>query len=99
MQDGKQPGIYEDRMTIMVDDGKVAGFAEQGCWLTCHDGERDMQKQATKEEIAANALLTAIRRNDVRKYLPETRTDRRTGRPESRSRKSPGSRRQADSST
>ena len=23
VQDGKQPGIYEDRMTIMIDDGKV----------------------------------------------------------------------------
>jgi len=32
-------------MTIMLDDGKVPGFAEQGCWLTCHDGQRDMAKQ------------------------------------------------------
>ncbi len=24
VQEGKQPGIYEDRMTIMIDDGKVA---------------------------------------------------------------------------
>jgi hypothetical protein len=23
VQDGKQPGIYEDRMSIMIDDGKV----------------------------------------------------------------------------
>jgi hypothetical protein len=75
VQEGKQPGIYEDRMTIMVDDGRVPGFAEQGCWLTCHDGERDMAKQFTKEEVAANALLTAIKKTDVRKYLPETRTD------------------------
>ena len=75
VQEGKQPGIYEDRMTVMIDDGKVPGFAQQGCWLTCHDGQRDMPKQFTKEEVEANPLLTAIKKSDVRKYLPETRTD------------------------
>lgn len=75
VQDGKQPGIYEDRMSVIIDDGKVAGFAQQGCWLTCHDGQRDMPKQFTKEEVAANPLLTAIKKVDVRKYLPDTRTD------------------------
>jgi hypothetical protein len=75
VQEGKQPGIYEDRMSIMIDDGKVAGFAKQGCWLTCHDGQRDMPKQFTKEEVAANALLTAIKKGDVRKYLPDSRND------------------------
>lgn len=75
VQEGKQPGIYEDRMSIMIDDGKVAGFAKQGCWLTCHDGQRDNPKQFTKEEVAANPLLTAIKKGDVRKYLPDTRTD------------------------
>jgi hypothetical protein len=75
VRDGKQPGIYEDRFSIMIDDGKVAGFAKQGCWLTCHDGQRDMAKQFTKEEVEGNALLTAIKKRDVRKYLPETRTD------------------------
>jgi hypothetical protein len=75
VQEGKQPGIYEDRMTIMIDDGKVPGFAQQGCWLTCHDGQRDMTKQFTADDVKANALLTAIKKTDVRKYLPATRTD------------------------
>jgi len=75
VQEGKQPGIYEDRFSIMIDDGKVPGFAKQGCWLTCHDGERDMQKLATKDEVKANALMQAIKKNDVRKWLPATRTD------------------------
>src|SRR5512132_4229376 len=75
VQDGAQPGIYEDRVTIMIDDGKVPLFAKQGCWLTCHDGQRDMPRQFTKEEVAANTLLTTIKKSDVRKYLPETRTD------------------------
>lgn len=75
VQEGKQPAIYEDRMSIMIDDGKVPMFAQQGCWLTCHEGERDMPKQFTKEEVAANALLTAIKKDDVRKYLPASRSN------------------------
>lgn len=75
VQDGAQPGIYEDRMTIMIDDGKVPLFAQQGCWLTCHNGQRDMPKQFTSDEVKANALLTAIKKSDVRKYLPATRND------------------------
>ncbi len=75
VQEGKQPGIYEDRMSIMLDDGKVPMFAKQGCWLTCHDGSRDMPKVASKEEAQANALLAAIKKNDLRKYLPSTRTN------------------------
>jgi hypothetical protein len=74
-QEGQQPGIYEDRVSLMIDDGKVPGFAQQGCWLTCHDGERDMPRQFTKEEVAANPLLQAIKKSDVRKYLPATRSD------------------------
>ena len=84
VREGKQPGIYEDRMSIIIDDGKVPGFAQQGCWLTCHDGQRDMPKQFTKDEVASNALLSAIKKNDVRKYLPATRTDPsdwKTGKP------------------
>ena len=75
VQDGKMQALYEDRMSIIIDDGKVAGFAKQGCWLTCHDGQRDMAKQFTREEVAANPMLQAIKKNDVRKYLPESRTN------------------------
>lgn len=74
VQEGKQPGIYEDRLSVMIDDGKVAGFANQGCWLTCHDGARDMPNQFTAEEAAANPLLSAIKKKDVRKYLPDSRS-------------------------
>jgi hypothetical protein len=82
VQEGKQPGIYEDRMTIMIDDGKVPGFAQQGCWLTCHDGSRDMPGAASAKEALDNPLLGALKKSDLRKYLPATRTnpgDWRTG--------------------
>ena len=75
VQEGKQPGIYEDRFSIMIDDGSVPNFANQGCWLTCHNGERDMPNLAAKADVQANALFKAIKKNDVRKYLPSTRTD------------------------
>ena len=74
VQEGKTPAIYEDRVSIIIDDGKVPGFAEQGCWLTCHDGSRDL-KQATKEEVASNPAMQAYKKTDVRKYLPASRTD------------------------
>jgi hypothetical protein len=82
VQEGKQPGIYEDRMTVMIDDGKVPGFDKQGCWLTCHDGQRDMPGAASAQQALDNPLLGAIKKNDVRKYLPSTRstpTDWSTG--------------------
>ncbi|MCR4331601.1 MAG: ethylbenzene dehydrogenase-related protein [Sulfuricaulis sp.] len=74
VQEGKQPPIYEDRLSMMIDDGKVPMFANQGCWLTCHEGERDL-KTATKEEVAANAAMQAYKKEDVRKYLPATRAN------------------------
>lgn len=75
VQEGKQPGIYEDRLSVMIDDGKVGGFATQGCWLTCHDGARDMPKQFTADEVAADPLLNVVKKSDVRKYLPDSRSN------------------------
>jgi hypothetical protein len=75
VQKGEQPGIYEDRFSIIIDDGGVPAFANQGCWLTCHNGERDNPKFATRAEVQANPLYQSLKQNDVRKYLPSTRTD------------------------
>lgn len=75
VREGKQPAIYEDRMTIMIDDGRVPGFARQGCWLTCHDGSRDMQGAASAQDALGNPLLAALKKNDLRKYLPASRTN------------------------
>jgi hypothetical protein len=72
---GEQPPVYEDRFSIMIDDGAVPGFASQGCWLTCHNGERDAPNQPTADQVKATPFFQAIKKNDVRKYLPSTRTD------------------------
>jgi hypothetical protein len=79
VREGKTPAVYEDRLSFMLDDGKVPGFARQGCWLTCHDGSRDMPRTASTAEAQA-----AINKNDVRKYLPASRSqpaDWRTQKP------------------
>lgn len=75
IREGQMPAIYEDRATLMLDDGKVPGFAKQGCWLTCHVGERDMPKEFTDAEIASNPLKTAFKKGDVRKFLPASRSN------------------------
>ena len=72
---GVEPPIYEDRISMMIDDGGVRGFAAQGCWLTCHEGERNTAKEATAAQVKESALYQAIKKTDVRKYLPATRTD------------------------
>ena len=76
VQDGKQPGIYEDRMTIMIDDGKVPGFATAGLLAdlprrparhaeAVHQGRSRRQSRCSPR----------IKKNDVRKYLPASRND------------------------
>ena len=76
VRSGKEPPVYEDRVSIIIDDGNVAGFAEQGCWLTCHDGMRDSPNKPDKKMVQAHALLgKVLKKKDVRKYLPSTRTD------------------------
>lgn len=72
--EGKEPPIYEDRASIMIDDGSVPNFAQQGCWLTCHEGERDLNA-AKKEDVAANPAMQAYKKTDVRKFLPASRSN------------------------
>lgn len=72
---GEQPPIYEDRLSMLIDDGSVPNFDKQGCWVTCHNGERDNPGQPSAALVAENPFYQAIKRADVRKYLPVTRTD------------------------
>ncbi len=74
--DEGQPAIYEDRLSMMVDDGSVPMFAEQGCWLSCHTAMRDMSDVAKGADVKAHPLLGArLKKKDVRKYLPASRSD------------------------
>ena len=74
---GTQPALYEDRLAIMLDDGKVPRFAQQGCWLTCHDGMRDTRNQAVGDVVKKHPIFgdTGLKESDIRKYLASSRTD------------------------
>jgi len=76
VRSGKTPAIYEDRFAIMIDDGKVPMFKEQGCWLTCHEAMRHMPERPDAAAVKAHAYLgKVLKKKDIRKYLPSSRTD------------------------
>jgi hypothetical protein len=69
---------YEDRFNFMLGDNKgtVANFETQGCWVTCHNSMRDAPNEPTKDQVEAHPVLgkAGMKKSDIRKYLPETRT-------------------------
>ena len=71
---GSDPhGVYEDRLTMLVDDGSVDGFAQYGGYMTVTDNEmRFYSDEADPDEVEE---ILGEGRSDVRKFLPETRTD------------------------
>ena len=77
VRSGDQPPLYEDRLAIMIDDGSVPMFKEQGCWLTCHTGMRDMPNAPSKDAVASHPRLgkDGLKKSDIRKYLPSSRSD------------------------
>jgi hypothetical protein len=77
VRSGEQPPLYEDRFSIMLDDGRVPLFAQQGCWVTCHNGMRDTRNAVTGDAVKQHVLLgdTGLKQTDIRKYLASTRTD------------------------
>jgi len=69
-------GIYEDRLTMFVDDGSVPLFAHYGGYITIGHKMRFFTDQASKKDVKAHAYLgKQKRKSDVRKYLPNTRTN------------------------
>lgn len=73
VKEGKTPPLYESRLSLMLDDGKVPGFANQGCWASCHTGMIDMPGEASKEDLAKIPVLS--KKSDLRKFIPASRTD------------------------
>ncbi len=74
---GPQPdGIYEDRVTMLVDDGSVPLFDRYGGYITVGDRMRFFTDEATAKEVKAQPYLGGVRgKKEVGKYLPETRSD------------------------
>lgn len=78
VREGKAKVSYEDRFNVMLGDnkGSVANFENQGCWVTCHNSMRDAPNEPTKDQVEAHPVLgkAGMKKSDIRKYLPETRT-------------------------
>lgn len=74
---GSHPdGTYEDRVTMLVDDGKVPEFGRYGGYITVGANPRFFTDQATPAEVRADSHLgQKLGQSDVRKYLPATRMD------------------------
>ncbi|HLD14721.1 MAG TPA: ethylbenzene dehydrogenase-related protein [Burkholderiales bacterium] len=73
---GPQPqGIYEDRVTMLVDDGSVPEFEKYGGYITIGDRMRFFTNEAKKEEVQKHPYLGKKKQVEVGKHLPETRTN------------------------
>ncbi len=67
-------GTYEDRVTMLVDDGGVPDFGRYGGYVTVGDRMRFFSDSASPGEVAEDPHLGAeLDASDVRKYLPATR--------------------------
>lgn len=73
---GPQPqGIYEDRVTMLVDDGSVPEFEKYGGYITIGDRMRFFTNEATREEVQAHPYLGKKKQEEVGKHLPGTRAN------------------------
>lgn len=74
---GPQPqGIYEDRLTMLVDDGSVPEFGRYGGYIAIGDRMRFFTNEATKKEVQAHPYLGKKKKQkEVGKHLPATRSN------------------------
>lgn len=74
---GPQPqGIYEDRVTMLVDDGAVPEFEKYGGYIAIGDRMRFFTGEATKDEVQKHAYLGQKKKQEeVGKHLPGTRSN------------------------
>ena len=75
--DGPDPdGLYEDRISVMWDDGEVEGFAQMGGYVTAHDGIRSTRSEVSSEEVRNHPVLgEEMGRSDIRKFIRESRDE------------------------
>lgn len=69
-------GTYEDRVTMLVDDGSVPEFGRYGGYITAGANARFFTDEAKPAEVAAHPHLgQSLGETEVRKYLPASRKD------------------------
>jgi len=75
-------GLYEDRISMLLDDGSVEGFSRYGGWMLAHPGMRSFDSAVSAEEVRQHPLLgQQMGRSDVRKYIPQSRNIENYARP------------------
>lgn len=74
---GPQPqGIYEDRVTMLVDDGGVPEFEKYGGYIAIGDRMRFFTAEAKADAVRNHPYLGQKKgQAEIGKHLPETRTD------------------------
>lgn len=75
--EGPDPyGLYEDRISVMWDDGSVEGFANQGGYVITHPGMRSTASEADADQVREHPWLgEELGRSDVRKFILESRSE------------------------
>ncbi len=69
-------GLYEDRISMALDRGKVDGFAEFGGYVTMHPGVRSRSDAIDHERVMAESFFAeTLNVDDVRKFLSASRHD------------------------
>lgn len=69
-------GLYEDRISVMWDDGSVEGFAEMGGYTTVHQGMRSTRSAVDADAVREHPHLgETLGRSDVRKFIVESREE------------------------
>lgn len=67
-------GHYEDRISMLLDDGSVDHFDLYGGWMTSHEGIRTTASEVSSDAVEAHPHLgETLGRSDARKFLPQSR--------------------------
>ncbi len=73
--DGRdEHGLYEDRISVMWDDGSVGNFENLGGYVTVHPGMRSTRSEVDSDAVRDHPYLgDELGRTDVRKFILESR--------------------------
>jgi hypothetical protein len=73
---GREPdGLYEDRISFFLDDGRVPDFGRWGGFVTVSGKHMRFFSEPASEEVKQHWRFGPRGQTDLRKWLPETRTN------------------------
>lgn len=74
--DKDSQGLYEDRISMMIDDGSIPDFEIAGGYSAVHEGMRSLHSEADPETVRAHPWIGGkLGESRVEKYLALSRTD------------------------